>query len=67
MAPFAKLLSDGAVDGSLRAQEDVVESATVLFNLAGWGYVQLRHSQRWDRGRARSGVVTLVMQGLGAP
>lgn len=64
VAPFVKLLADGEADGSLRAQPDRVEAATVLFNTAGWGYVQLRHAQRWPPGRARAGVLQLVMFGL---
>lgn len=64
VAPFVRLLADGAADGSLAVQEDPVEVATVLFNMAGWGYVQLRHAQQWSAERARSGVVDLVMHGL---
>lgn len=64
VAPFAKILADGASDGTLRPQEDVTEAATVLFNTAGWGYVQLRHAQRWPPARARAGVATLVLKGL---
>jgi hypothetical protein len=64
VAPFAKLMADGAVDGTLLAQPDTTESATVLFNTAGWGYIQLRNSQRWPPDRARSGVIRLVMDGL---
>src|SRR4051794_25223046 len=36
--PLARLLRDGAHDGSLRAV-DYEEVATVLFNLVGWTYV----------------------------
>lgn len=64
VAPFAKLLADGAADGTLHAHDDPAETAAVLFNAAGWGYVQLRHSQRWPADRARSGVLGLVMRGL---
>jgi AcrR family transcriptional regulator len=67
VAPFAKLLADGAVDGTLLAQSDTTEAATVLFNTAGWGYVQLRHAQRWPAERAREGVLRLVMNGLYGP
>lgn len=67
VAPFAKLLADGQADGTLRPQADATEAATVLFNTAGWGYVQLRHAQRWPADRARTGVRTLVMAGLAAP
>lgn len=64
VAPFVKLLADGAADGTLAVQDDLVEAATVLFNAAGWGYVQLRHSQRWPPERARDGVMALVVGGL---
>ena len=64
VAPFVKLLADGAADGTLAVHEDPVEAATVLFNAFGWGYVQLRHAQRWPSERARVGVTALVMSGL---
>lgn len=64
VTPFAKLISDGAADGTLRSVDDPHETATVLFNTAGWGYVQLRHSQRWPVARARGGVIDMVMAGL---
>lgn len=67
VAPFAKLLADGEVDGTLLAQTDTTEAATVLFNTAGWGYVQLRYAQRWPAERAREGVLRLVMNGLYGP
>lgn len=64
VAPYAKLISDGAADGSLRKVDDPAETAAVLFNTAGWAYVQLRHSQRWPTRRSRDGIVSLVMDGL---
>ncbi len=64
VAPLAKLLAEGASDGSLAVQGDSTEVATVLFNVAGWGYVQLRHAQRWPAARAREGVMQLVLTGL---
>jgi len=64
VAPFAKLLADGEIDGTLLPQSDPTETATVLFNTAGWGYIQLRHAQRWPADRAREGVICLVMGGL---
>ena len=64
VAPFAKLLADGQRDGSLRVLADPTEAATVLFNTAGWGYIQLRHAQRWPVQRARAGVIELVLSGL---
>lgn len=64
VAPLVRLLRDGAADGSLRQQPDVVETATVLFNTASWGYVQLRHAQRWPEPRAVDAVLDLVLHGL---
>lgn len=64
VAPYAKLLADGMADGTLAAVPDPAETATVLFNAAGWAYVQLRHSQRWPADRARDGVLALVMSGV---
>ena len=64
VAPFARLLRDGALDGSLRGVQDPVETATALFNLAGWGYVQLRHAHRWSAAHATDAVLALVLQGL---
>lgn len=66
VAPFTKLLADGAADGTLREQPDADEAAVVLFNMAGWCYVHLRHTQRWPVERARDGVVRLVIDGLAA-
>ena len=67
VAPFVKLLADGERDGTLRPQANVPEAAVVLFNVAGWGYVQLRHAQRWPQDRAREGVLRLILAGLVAP
>jgi AcrR family transcriptional regulator len=64
VAPFAKLLADGDADGTLRPQPDRDETAAVLFNTTGWGYVQLRHAQKWPQERAQDGVLALVMAGL---
>lgn len=64
VAPFARLITDGSLDGSLRAVEDPHETATVLFNTAGWGYVHLRHTQGWGRERAATAVIDLVLGGL---
>lgn len=64
VAPFARLLRDGALDGSLGLVGDPVEVATVLFNTAGWGYVQLRHAQRWPPARATEALLALVLRGV---
>lgn len=64
IAPFRRLLLDGALDGSLRRVDDPTETATVLFNAIGWTYVQLRWTQRWPPDRARRGIEALVVDGL---
>jgi len=64
VSPLAKLLTEGASDGTLELHGDAMEAATVLFNVAGWGYVQLRHTQRWPAERAQAGITKLVLSGL---
>jgi AcrR family transcriptional regulator len=58
--PLARLLRDGAQDGTLRC-EDPDLTATVLFNQVGWTYLALRHGQRWLAPVARSAVVDSAM------
>lgn len=62
--PLSRLLRDGATDGSLRVVPDPDASATALFNVAGWGYVHLRHAQRWTGEEAAQAVLDLVLPGL---
>lgn len=61
--PYERLLLDGAIDGSLRDVPATV-TASVLFNMLGWGYVHLRASHHWDADRAREAVIDLVLFGL---
>jgi AcrR family transcriptional regulator len=63
--PLAKLLRDGAADGSL-APLEVDETATVLFNLVGHTYRHLRSGHGWSATRARSAVVRLAIDGVAA-
>jgi AcrR family transcriptional regulator len=65
--PLERLLLDGAADGTLRADVDATETATVLFNVIGHTYAHLRADHRWDRERARAGVLGLVLGGVVAP
>ena len=65
--PLERLLLDGAADGTLRAEVDATETATVLFNVIGHTYAHLRAEHRWDAARARAGVVGLVVGGVAAP
>ena len=64
VAPLAKILRDGAADGSLRAQPDPAHTAAVLFNTVGWAYVHLRHAQQWPAAATTDDVLRLVMDGL---
>ena len=61
--PIERLLRDGAVDGSLRDLPPEV-TATVLFNLVGWGYIHLRAAHEWKPGATRSAIIDLVMAGV---
>lgn len=61
--PFARLLRDGEIDGTLDGA-DPDETAQVLFNLVGWTYVHLRAAHGWSRRRARNRLLALVMAGL---
>jgi AcrR family transcriptional regulator len=62
-APLARILRDGWSDGSLRSV-DPDEIATVLFNLVGGTYVQLRTAHGWSARRARKGVVSVALDGV---
>lgn len=61
--PLARILADGAADGSLR-EVDVVETATVLFNMVGWTYMHLRTGHGWTAKRARAGTLDPLLDGL---
>lgn len=65
--PLARLLRDGAADGSLRAIEAPDTLATVLFNQVGLTYLHLRTDHRWAAGRARDAVLELALLGVAAP
>lgn len=64
IAPLAKLLRDGAEDGSLRRVGDPQHHAALLFNTIGWGYIHLRHSQRWPAASTRRELIDLILHGL---
>ena len=57
--PFARVLRDGEVDGSL-ASADPDEDAELIFNTAGWTYVHLRRSHGWAVRRARPAVARIA-------
>ncbi|MDO8186396.1 TetR/AcrR family transcriptional regulator [Conexibacter sp. JD483] len=65
--PLARLLRDGAADGSLRAQDDPDEVAVVLFNQVGGTYIHLRGEHGWSHERCRDALVQLTIQGLVSP
>jgi len=62
--PLERLLRDGAADGTLRAVDEPVETATVLFNLVGWTYVHLRTGHRWKPARARAATLDVALNGV---
>lgn len=64
--PFERLLRDGASDGSLRVSSPEV-TATVLFNLVGWGYIHLRAAHDWKPGPTRDAIIDIVMAGIQVP
>lgn len=64
--PFERLLRDGAADGTLRHLSPEI-TATVLFNLVGWGYIHLRAAHEWKPGPTRGAIIDLVMSGLESP
>jgi AcrR family transcriptional regulator len=59
-----RILEDGAREGTLDPGGDPEEKATLLFNAAGWTYRHMRRGHRWDRERARSQVVDLLVAGV---
>jgi AcrR family transcriptional regulator len=65
-APFRRLLRDGATDGTLRAVDDVDETATVVYNGVIWTYLHLRRRHRWSAERARRAVVEMALDGVRA-
>ena len=64
--PLERLLRDGAADGSLRTLSPEI-TATVLFNMVGWGYIHLRAAHEWKPGPTRDAVIDLVMAGVQNP
>lgn len=64
--PFERLLRDGSADGTLRHLPPTI-TATVLFNLVGWGYIHLRAAHEWQTPHAREAILDLVLNGLIPP
>lgn len=65
--PLARLLRDGAADGSLRPQDDPDAVAVVLFNQVGGTYVHLRGEHGWSHARCRDSLLRLAIDGLASP
>lgn len=58
--PFARLLTDGNIDGSLRSDHPK-QDAELIFNTAGWTYVHFRRSHRWSASKARPAITNLTL------
>jgi AcrR family transcriptional regulator len=57
--PFARLLRDGALDGSLRVVDPDSE-ATLVANTVCWTYLHMRRAHRWSAGRSADNVIALA-------
>ena len=64
VAPFARLLRDGAADGSLAPQADPVACATALFTMAPRTYLHLRGTHQWAPARAVEVLTSMLLDGL---
>lgn len=62
--PFERLLHDGIAEGTLRAEIDPGESATLLFNIVPRTYLHLRSAHGWDAERTTTGLLGLLLPGL---
>lgn len=65
--PFIRFLREGAADGSLATDDDVVAAADVAFNAVAWTYVHLRGRHDWPAEQAQARIVGLVLDGIGVP
>jgi AcrR family transcriptional regulator len=64
LSPFITFLRQGARDGTLRPDGDVVEAADAVFNATAWPYAHFRGRHLWPAERARRVVVDLVLHGI---
>jgi hypothetical protein len=62
--PLIQFLSEGAADGSLAVEGNVVRAADLAFNAVAWTFVHLRGRHGWELGEARDRVVALVLNGI---
>lgn len=67
-APFvsaiSRILQDGVNEGTLALRGDLDETATLLFNAAGWTYRHMRTGHRWPEEKAREQIVDLLVAGV---
>jgi AcrR family transcriptional regulator len=63
-APFARLLRDGRLDGSLRAFTEPDEAATVLYTQVSYTFLHLRREHGWPAERATAAVLDLALGGV---
>jgi AcrR family transcriptional regulator len=61
--PLERLLRDGMTEGSVR-ELDPATTATLLFNMVGWSYIQLRSGHRWPPERAATSTIDLALHGV---
>lgn len=59
-----RILQDGVREGTLALPGDLDETATLLFNAAGWTYREMRTGHRWSPQKAREQVVRLLVSGM---
>src|SRR5262249_29514068 len=62
--PFIQFLREGAADGSLAVEGNVVRAADIAFNAVAWTFVHLRGRHGWELAEARDRVVALVLNGI---
>ena len=61
-----RILQDGVADGTLHPGADPAETATLLFNAAGWTYRHMRTGHRWSVARASGRLADLLVAGVRA-
>lgn len=64
VTPFRRLLQDGQADGSVRADLDPEQTATLLFNLITRTYLHMRTGHGWPSGRTADALLDLITPGL---
>lgn len=64
IAPFERLLRDGAADTTLAEQPDPAAAAVLLFSIVPRTYLRLRTVHGWEPDRAAALLNDLVLRGL---